>query len=62
MTIKFQISSTKLQINLKLQYTMTKTFPTVASHRKPWSAGDDAIGHNSRSIICAEPCRTVLLI
>ena len=28
-TIKYQISSTKLQINLKFQYSMTKTFTTV---------------------------------
>jgi uncharacterized membrane protein len=32
-TIKSQISSTKLQINLKLQYSMTKTFITVLLHR-----------------------------
>jgi len=30
--LKFQITSTKLQINLKLQYSMTKTFTTVVSH------------------------------
>jgi hypothetical protein len=34
-TIKTQISSTKLQINFKFQYTMTKakTFTTVQSYR-----------------------------
>jgi len=32
-TIKTQISSNKLQINFKFQYTMTKTFTTIVSHR-----------------------------
>jgi hypothetical protein len=32
MTIKSQISSTKLQINLNFQYSMTKTFTTRLSH------------------------------
>jgi hypothetical protein len=31
--IKFQISSTKLQINLKSQYPMTKTFTAVGPYR-----------------------------
>jgi hypothetical protein len=31
--LKSQISSTKLQINLKFQYSMTKTGTTVASNR-----------------------------
>jgi len=30
-TIKSQISSTKLQINLKSQYSMTKTFTKIAA-------------------------------
>jgi len=30
-TIKFQISSTKLQINLKSQYSMTQTFTNIAA-------------------------------
>ena len=34
-SIKSQISSTKLQINLKFQYSMTKTFTAVDSHRLP---------------------------
>jgi len=32
-TIKSQISSSKLQINLKLQYSMTKTFTAIVSLR-----------------------------
>ena len=32
-TIKSQISSTKLQINLKFKYSMTKTSATVVSNR-----------------------------
>ncbi len=32
-TTKSQISSTKLQTNLKFQYSMTKTFTSVESHR-----------------------------
>jgi hypothetical protein len=31
MTLKFQSSSTKLQINLKFQYPMTKTFTSIAA-------------------------------
>jgi hypothetical protein len=31
--MKSQISSTKLQINPKFQYSITKTFTTVVSHR-----------------------------
>jgi hypothetical protein len=31
--IKSQISSTKLQINLKSQYSMTKTFTKIAARR-----------------------------
>jgi hypothetical protein len=30
--LKSQISSTKLQINLKFQYSMTKTFTAAVSH------------------------------
>ena len=33
MKLKFQISITKLQINLKLQYPMTKTSTEVVSYR-----------------------------
>jgi hypothetical protein len=33
-TIKSQISSTKLQINLKSQYSMTKTFAKIAARRE----------------------------
>jgi hypothetical protein len=32
-TLKFQISSTKLQINSKFQYPMTKTFTAVVPYR-----------------------------
>ena len=32
-TVKSQISSIKLQINLNFQYSMTKTFTIVVSHR-----------------------------
>jgi len=41
--IKSQNSSTKLQINLKLKYSMTKTFISLVLLRLPMSVGDDAI-------------------
>jgi len=34
LTIKSQISSTKFQINLKSQYSMTKTFAKIAARRE----------------------------
>jgi hypothetical protein len=45
---KIQISITKFQINIKLQYAMTQTFTPVGSHcfAKARSAGDNAIVPN----------------
>ncbi|UCD81563.1 MAG: hypothetical protein JSW26_09120, partial [Desulfobacterales bacterium] len=40
--IKSQISSTKLQINLKSQYSMTKTFPKIAA-RHDLKSGEPGI-------------------
>jgi len=42
--IKSQISSTKIQINLKFQYLMSKTFPSNASFRRSQTSRDDAGG------------------
>jgi len=41
MPIKSQISSTKIQINLKLKYSMTKTIPTIGSH--PFANSDKPV-------------------
>jgi hypothetical protein len=43
-TIKFQNSNIKIQINLKVQYPMTKTLATDLSLRKLRTANDDAAG------------------